>query len=133
MPNTNTQTTPIAKEYKAVINFTYEFTGEEFPDIIIDRETAYDHIRETITADILGMGFDSYNDLYDSVEIFESEEKLNQKSDYNVSFMFHAALVITTITTDKAEDIIPLAQAQILDTLGLDVSTATNVDIEELG
>jgi hypothetical protein len=54
-------------------------------------------------------------------------------SDYNVSFIYHAALVITTITTDKPEEIIPLAQARILDILGLDVSTANNVDIEELG
>jgi hypothetical protein len=29
-----------------------------------------------MTEDILGMGFDSYNDLHDSVEIFESVEKI---------------------------------------------------------
>ena len=77
---TDTQLDPIAKTYKAVINFTYEFTGEEFPDGVIDRQTAYDYIRETMTQDILGMGFDSYNDLHDSVEIFESEETLQKES-----------------------------------------------------
>ncbi len=73
---TDTQLTPIAKTYKATLNFTYEFSGEEFPDGVIDRQTAYDYIRETLTEDILGMGFDSYNDLHDSVEIFESVEKI---------------------------------------------------------
>lgn len=80
MNNTDTQLDPIAKTYKATINFTLEFSGEEFPDGVIDRQTAYDYIRETLTEDILGMGFDSYNDLHDSIEIFESVEKLEKES-----------------------------------------------------
>jgi hypothetical protein len=76
MTNTEPQLDPIAKTYKATLNFTYEFTGEEFPDGVIDRRTAYDYIRETMTEDILAMGFDSYEDLHDSVEIFESVEKI---------------------------------------------------------
>jgi hypothetical protein len=78
MTNTEPQLDPIAKTYRATINFTYEFTADEFPDGVIDRRTAYDYIRETMTEDILGLGFDSYNDLHDSVEIFESVEKVEQ-------------------------------------------------------
>ncbi len=54
-------------------------------------------------------------------------------NDYNVSFIYGEAVVMTTITTDRPFFIIQEAQKRILDTLGLDVSNANNVDIEELG
>ena len=54
-------------------------------------------------------------------------------NDYNVSFIYDEAVVSTTITTDDPREIIGFAQDRILDTLGFDVSTANNVDIEELG
>ena len=78
MSNNEPQLDPIAKTYKATIDFTYEFTADELPDGVIDRRAAYDYIRETMTQHILGMGFDSYNDLYDGIEIFESVEKVAQ-------------------------------------------------------
>jgi hypothetical protein len=54
-------------------------------------------------------------------------------TEYNVSFVYDEAVVLTTISTDTLDMIIPLAQARILDTLGFDVSTARDVDIEEIG
>ena len=54
-------------------------------------------------------------------------------TDYNVSFVYNEAVVMTTITTDTLDMIIPLAEARILDTLGFDVSTARDVDVEEIG
>jgi hypothetical protein len=54
-------------------------------------------------------------------------------TDYNVSFVYNEAVVLTTITTDDPAEIIGLAQDRILDTLGFDVSTARDVDVEEIG
>lgn len=68
----------IAQTYKAVINFEFEFLGEDHMKFneITSRDEAYAFIRESVAQTILGMGFDSFSDIVDAVEIFESVEKL---------------------------------------------------------
>lgn len=65
----------IAQTYKAKLAFEWHYTPDQFPPTT-SREEIYWFIRESVAKAVLELGFDSFGDIVDSVEIFESEEKI---------------------------------------------------------